>query len=80
MGAPTVESDDCSSSQVAHSENPAARTSLPFERYVDHCEAMNRRSVFGMLRLTMESPSLTRALAMRLSLIHISEPTRLALI
>jgi hypothetical protein len=52
--------------QVAHSENPAQRSPVPVERYLDHCPRFSKRSLFGGLHLSMESPTLPKEASMRL--------------
>jgi hypothetical protein len=51
--------------QVCHHENPAQRTTVPLERFLDHTPVLNRRSVFGLLKLAMEGPTMTRAAAIK---------------
>ncbi len=51
--------------QACHNENPAQRSTVPLERFLEHTPVLNRRSVFGLLKLAMEGPTLTRSAAIR---------------
>ena len=46
--------------QLCHHENPAARRTTALERYLEHCKVINKTSLYGLLRSTQESPSLTK--------------------
>lgn len=41
-------------------ENPATRRTSGLERHLGYCAPMNRTSLFGLLRSTQESPTLTK--------------------
>jgi hypothetical protein len=51
--------------QAARSENPATRTAAPLERYLEHTGKLNRTNTYGLLRLVLEGPELSRPLAVK---------------
>ena len=55
----------CRLLSVLHNENPANRRTFPLQRILDYCPELNRTSVDGLLRSTMESPTLPRTSAFR---------------
>lgn len=48
---------------LCHHENPAARRTVALERYLEYCKPMNRLSLYGLLRASQESPTMTKASA-----------------
>jgi hypothetical protein len=51
---------------VAHSPNPADRSSEKVERFLENCEALNQTEVYGMLIACSESPVISKALHAKL--------------
>lgn len=51
--------------EAARSENPATRTAAPLERYLEHTGKLNRTNTYGLLRLVLEGPELSRPLAVK---------------
>ncbi len=54
--------------QACHHENPALRTTSPIERFLEAVPTLNKRSLFGVLKLSVECPTLTRTAAIRVQM------------
>lgn len=52
--------------EIAHSDNPVHRRAAPFERYMEHCPPLNKCSLYGMMNLIVEGPSLVPSVANKL--------------
>ena len=44
------------------------RSIAPLERFLHHIPTLNRRSLFGLLKLCIESPTLTRGASVRVQM------------
>jgi len=44
---------------AVHSENPTVKKTQPLERYLEHCEPINRSNMYGLLQLINTCPSLS---------------------
>ena len=49
-----------------HSENPAARKTMPMEKFLQHCPELSYVELYGTLRASMEGPRVVRAASLRL--------------
>ena len=44
----------------SHDDNPAARTTDPIERYLEHCDNLNEAEFTGLLQASQESAMITK--------------------
>ena len=52
--------------KVAHSSNPAARSAEKMIKFLDFCPGLNRTEMFGLLKGSYESPSMSRTMSQQL--------------
>ena len=53
--------------KIAHHENPAVRSSDPFERHLEICAAPNYKEYYGMLSCSVESRAVTKATSAKMT-------------
>jgi hypothetical protein len=51
---------------IARNENPAARSSLPLERYLEDCPELRYVELFGILHVCVECPLVVRSASVRM--------------
>jgi hypothetical protein len=61
-----VSSDLLSKISVCHESNPATRSTEPLERYLEFCQPLNRREIYGILAACEESHSLSRSFSIQM--------------
>ena len=49
-----------------HADNPAARTTEPLERHLDHCGKLTYLELYGLISASMEGPKVLRNASVRL--------------
>ena len=53
---------------IAHADNPAARTVEPLERYLAHVSDLSYTELYGLVRISVEQPKITKAASHRMLL------------